>query len=372
MSTSFLPRFSRVLIAATCLTGLALTSACQPFWEAPGDPPPRPAASSSLDIYEVQLPTAPWDSFVVRYDADAQPADETLTVRGPDGQTVSVEPAPVRPGTLEFVPSSELEPGRYVVVEALGVELDPQPESEVLPWGTDFELPAPGDAILLDVEGAELVNPPGIASLLASALDGDLLVEFLDAEDAEDPESAGTASDERPFRVVLAADDGACVVHESTAHETSEGTLTDIHPILDYDAGPAFGQLYGVQLELAFWRDRVRTRRASAVADTAALGPWVTGQDDPYGLCDLVAAFGVPCQSCPVGDTDTCVDVEVRSLEGERVALPWAPGAAIAECNGPGQPLSLDIEPIECGCDAGGGLSVLWLGLLAIPLVRRR
>jgi MYXO-CTERM domain-containing protein len=323
----------------------------------PTPPTPPPVVESSI----VWMPEAPWETFVASYQVVRGPADfeppSTMLLEGPDGM---LDLTAVRHTEThwEFVPPHWLAPGEYRVIAAFGQELDPQPITEVLPWH-DAPLPLPGDAFVLDLSDAMLLEPFGLEALLKDNLPGDVWVEFLEPE----------APDERPFRFVVHGDSGTCILHESHAIETADGTLLEATPVLDFAVGDAFGRLYDLELELAFGDDGARTRAAQVVADTAAIDP-VLAPNWPGATCELLGAFGVACRACPDGTSESCVALNARGIEALAAEPPWAPDAAIGWCGGPSEPL-LDLEPIECGCTTSGPWAA-WIAVLVLPFLRRR
>lgn len=164
----------------------------------------------------------------------------------------------------------------------------------------------------LDLGAGRFVEPPGVGSIIGSVLENEIFI-------------MPTAADATSISFMGAIDDGAGnqdVCTESFAFP--EPAQFDENPyfaiqsdLLDLDVAGVSVQIADLEVSGAFAADgsKISGARLKGTLDVSILADLVGS--DP---CALLVTFGVECQPCADGVSQTCLSVDVDSMEADLVS----------------------------------------------------
>ena len=204
--------------------------------------------------------------------------------------------------------------------------------------GSPLETDIDGNAYLLDLGSATLVEPAGLGAFLDGALDIQLLV------------SVAVVGSELDF-IGAATEDGTSEQDECAPTFGFERIDFSAEPF--FEAGPidlpvdildTSLTLWGMYLSGTFEADGggMSAMGLEGALDIRELGPAfgdLTGGlidlTDPDTACGTITLFGVSCQACPSGDGDYCIGVDLDDIEADltdSTVVPIEPEDISDEC----------------------------------------
>ena len=259
---------------------------------------------------------------------------------------------------MSFHPSEPLEPSTEyeAVAEACGERMAVWRFTTGEDGATD-----PGELVgttwQVNLVDGRVVEPAGVGSVLESYIEGTLLVEV-----------AEQSATELVLRSALADSSGT----QDLCQPTDELRFAYSAPIFRYgpaDTSLAMGRAEVGDLEIAGVvsadGSALSGVSASGLVDTRPLVPLLDAGDDEDSVCQLMAGFGVSCESCPDG-TEFCIRVTLEDLHASQVTEPIVP---LETCDA-----SCPEEDCgQCSCASGVGLRGGWLvALFALAGLSRR
>ncbi len=175
---------------------------------------------------------------------------------------------------------------------------------------------------VLDITSGNVVQPPGVGALIQQLLTLELLVGVLD-EDATSLQLHGALAIEgsTPPAQDLCLESVALPVADFTSAPVFEVGPQDL--TLDVAGVPVVVQDLYLSGQFSPTGDAIEDAVMAGLVDTVALDPLIAPGSAPGATCDLLAAFGVSCQSCGAG-LPTCIDLEIVDL-----VAPELPGAVL-------------------------------------------
>ncbi|MEQ1568226.1 MAG: hypothetical protein ABMA64_21485 [Myxococcota bacterium] len=185
-----------------------------------------------------------------------------------------------------------------------------------------------GNTYLLDLVGAEWVEPPILGGLMQTYFQDPILLGIRHADDVQIDLLAAPGKT-----------DDFGVVRQNLGLASWDFPLADFRqaPYLDapadsvtltYDSTEI--QVSDFLLQATFSADgsRLGGGTLSGLADSRNLGTLLGSPDDQGLLCELAAGVGVPCQPCPDGQP-YCLFLRAIDLEGELL-----PGVTLVQTDG--------------------------------------
>ena len=186
--------------------------------------------------------------------------------------------------------------------------------------GAPLETDIDGNAYLIDLGSATLVEPAGLGAFLDGALDIQLLVSVAVVGSELDFIGAATEAD------TLEQDECAPTFGFERIDFSAE-PFFEAGPIdLPVDILDTSLTLWGMYLSGTFEADGggMSAMGLEGALDIRELGPAfgdLTGGlidlSDPDTACGTIGLFGVSCQSCPSGDGDYCIGVDLDDIEAD-------------------------------------------------------
>ncbi len=267
-------------------------------------------------------------------DADSTASVTVADASGADvaGTVTTIDEVIYFEATGGFSPSST-----YTATASLcGGELNPAITFSTSDLGTARDCDLTDKAFVVDLNNARFLEPAGVADLLLSQLENNIILGVASYTDADNLDIVGAISEDASTDQDFCTESLDFSGVDFTADPTfSVGPEDTTLSVAGYDIKINALEISGTfASDCSYFGGGVLAGELDA-RDLAPLVGELVGSEDPDEICELLVGFGVACATCSSDGEEYCVDILADSLAASESGTPVecvAEGECHPEC----------------------------------------